>query len=88
VKEHLQAARENLYAWTERAWTIMKTVPDESARTLAFTTFAAEEFRRQLPDEKATARYVAVGMPPLSWLGLERYWRKRVEAQEKAATDS
>ncbi len=83
VKEHLQAVRENLYAWTERAWNIVKTTPDESARVAAFTAFAAEEFRRQLPDDKSAARYVAVGMPPLSWQGLERYWRKRIEAQQQ-----
>jgi glyoxylase-like metal-dependent hydrolase (beta-lactamase superfamily II) len=81
VPEHLQAARETLYAWTERAWTVMKNTPDESARIANFAAQVDEEFRRELPDAESAARYIAVAMPPLSWYGLERYWRKRIEAQ-------
>jgi glyoxylase-like metal-dependent hydrolase (beta-lactamase superfamily II) len=83
VKEHLQATREALYAWTERAWTVMKNTPEESERVTKFAALAEEEFRQQLPDEESAARYSAVAMPPLSWYGLERYWRKRIEAQQK-----
>lgn len=80
VSEHLQATREILYAWTERTWTIMKNNPEESARIEKFTAQAEEEFRTQLPNEETIARYTAVAMPQLSWFGLERYWRKRIEA--------
>jgi glyoxylase-like metal-dependent hydrolase (beta-lactamase superfamily II) len=83
VKEHLQATREGLYAWTERAWNVIKNTPDESARVSAFTALAEEEFRHQLPDAESAARYITVGMPPLSWYGLERYWRKRIEVQQQ-----
>jgi glyoxylase-like metal-dependent hydrolase (beta-lactamase superfamily II) len=83
VPEHLQATREALYTWTERAWTVMKNTPDESARVSKFAELAEEEFRAQLPDAESAVRYVTVAMPPLSWYGLERYWRKRIEAQQK-----
>lgn len=82
VKEHLQVTRERLYSWTEQAWNVMKNTPDESDRVTTFTKLIEDEFRQQLPDAKSCARYVAVAMPPLSWLGLERYWRKRIEAQQ------
>jgi glyoxylase-like metal-dependent hydrolase (beta-lactamase superfamily II) len=83
VAEHLQATREVLYAWTERAWTVMKAVPDESGRATKFAALADEEFQRQLPDAEIAARYFTVAMPPLSWYGLERYWRKRIEAHQE-----
>jgi hypothetical protein len=83
VGEHLDATREALYAWTERTWTIMKNNPKESARIEKFTAQAKEEFRAQLPSEEIIARYNAVAMPQLSWYGLERYWRKRIEAHQK-----
>jgi glyoxylase-like metal-dependent hydrolase (beta-lactamase superfamily II) len=83
VGEHLQATREALYAWTERTWTIMKNNPEESARIEKFTAQAEEEFRAQLPNEEIIARYNAVAMPQLSWYGLERYWRKRIEAYQQ-----
>jgi hypothetical protein len=83
VSEHLQATREVLYAWTERAWTVMKNTPDESERVSTFSTLARAEFNRDLPDAESAARYVAMAMPPLSWYGLERYWRKRIEAHER-----
>jgi glyoxylase-like metal-dependent hydrolase (beta-lactamase superfamily II) len=83
VGEHLDATREALYAWTERTWTIMKNNPKESARIEKFTAQAEEEFRAQLPSEEIIARYNAVAMPQLSWYGLERYWRKRIEAHQK-----
>jgi glyoxylase-like metal-dependent hydrolase (beta-lactamase superfamily II) len=83
VGEHLQATREALYAWTERTWTIMKNNPEESARIGKFVAQAEEEFRAQLPNEEIMARYNAVAMPQLSWYGLERYWRKRIEAYQQ-----
>ena len=83
VDEHLQATREALYAWTERTWTIMKNNPEESARIEKFIAQAEEEFRAHLPTEEIIARYNAVAMPQLSWYGLERYWRKRIEAHQK-----
>jgi len=83
VSEHLEATRETLYKWTERTWTIMKGNPDESERIEQFTAQAEEEFRAQLPDEEIIARYTAVAMPRLSWFGLERYWRKRIEAYKQ-----
>jgi len=83
VSEHLQATREALYTWTERAWAVMKNTPDESARVSKFAELAEEEFRAQLPDAESAVRYVTVAMPPLSWYGLERYWRKRIEAHQQ-----
>lgn len=83
VDEHLQATREALYAWTERTWTVMKNNSEESARIEKFTAQAAEEFRAKLPNEEIIARYNAVAMPQLSWYGLERYWRKRIEAYQQ-----
>jgi glyoxylase-like metal-dependent hydrolase (beta-lactamase superfamily II) len=83
VAEHLQATRQSLYAWTERAWTVMKNTPDESARVSTFVALADEEFRQQLPDPQTAARYLAVAMPTLGWYGLERYWRKRIEAHQQ-----
>jgi glyoxylase-like metal-dependent hydrolase (beta-lactamase superfamily II) len=83
VGEHLDATREALYSWTERTWTIMKNNPEESARIEKFTARAEEEFRAQLPNEEIIARYNAVAMPQLSWRGLERYWRKRMDAHQK-----
>ena len=83
VSEHLQTMREILYKWTERTWTIMKNNPEESARIEKFTAQAEEEFRAQLPNEEIIARYRAVAMPQLSWYGLERYWRKRIEAHQQ-----
>ena len=83
VDDHLQATRERLYTWTERAWTVMKNTPDESARVSTFATLAEEEFNRESPDAHSAARYLAVAMPALSWYGLERYWRKRVEAHQQ-----
>jgi glyoxylase-like metal-dependent hydrolase (beta-lactamase superfamily II) len=80
VSEHLQTTREALYAWTERTWTIMKNNTEESARIEKFTAQAEGEFRAQLPNEEIVARYRTVAMPQLSWYGLERYWRKRIEA--------
>jgi glyoxylase-like metal-dependent hydrolase (beta-lactamase superfamily II) len=86
VGEHLQSTREILYAWTERAWTVMKNTPDESARVSKFAKLAEEDFNRELPDAESAARYLAVAMPPLSWYGLERYWRKRIEVHQKDFT--
>ena len=83
VSEHLQATREILYAWTERTWTIMKNNPDEAERIEQFIAQVEEEFRTQLPNEEIVARYTAVAMPQLSWFGLERYWRKRIEAYQQ-----
>jgi glyoxylase-like metal-dependent hydrolase (beta-lactamase superfamily II) len=86
VSEHLQATREILYKWTERTWTIMKNNPEESARIEQFTAQAEEEVRAQLPNEEIVARYTAVAMPQLSWFGLERYWRKRINAYKQNFT--
>ncbi len=83
VSEHLQATREALYAWTERTWTIMKNNSEESTRIEKFTAQAEEEFRAKLPNQELVARYNTVAMPQLSWYGLERYWRKRIEAHQK-----
>ncbi len=82
VSDHLQAVREILYAWTERAWTVMKNNPEED-RAAKFIAQAEGEFRAQLPNEEIIARYCAVAMPQLSWYGLERYWRKRIEAHQQ-----
>jgi hypothetical protein len=35
------------------------------------------EWRRQMP-EAQVASYIAAAPPELAWLGLERYWRKKV----------
>jgi glyoxylase-like metal-dependent hydrolase (beta-lactamase superfamily II) len=83
VDEHLEATREALYAWTERTWTIMKNNSEESARIEKFTAQAEEEFRAKLPNEEIITRYNTVAMPQLSWYGLERYWRKRIEAYQQ-----
>jgi glyoxylase-like metal-dependent hydrolase (beta-lactamase superfamily II) len=83
VGEHLQATREVLYKWTERTWTIMKNNPEESALIDNFTAQVEKEFRAQLPNEEIVARYAAVAMPQLSWFGLERYWRKRIDAYQR-----
>jgi len=83
VGEHLNATREGLHRWAERANSILASAATEDERTLRFVQESEDEYRAQLPAAVA-AKYAGEANATLSWYGLSRYWRKRAErAPEK-----
>lgn len=77
VEWHLEAFRERLGAWAERARALLAREDlDEARRQAAFVGEAEDEMRRVLP-ESDRPLYQHAGRVDYSWLGLARYWRKR-----------
>jgi glyoxylase-like metal-dependent hydrolase (beta-lactamase superfamily II) len=76
---HIAENRNNLERWSGMASDILRSTPDPEARLAAFVGIASREIERRLPPAEAEHYLFNCGLN-LTWLGLERYHRKRAEA--------
>jgi glyoxylase-like metal-dependent hydrolase (beta-lactamase superfamily II) len=75
---HLEAFRARLDQWAERARALLAREDlDDAARMAAFVRAAEAEMEALLPEPERPL-YQQAGRVDYSWLGLARYWRKRV----------
>lgn len=80
VAWHLDEFRSRLRAWAERARTLVaRDDLDDDRRLEAFVREAEAEMNEVLPDAERPL-YQHAGRIDYSWLGLARYWRKRLAA--------
>jgi glyoxylase-like metal-dependent hydrolase (beta-lactamase superfamily II) len=79
-ERHLMNYRERLLHWGQLSAEILAREPDQAKATHSFAKAVAAEAADSLtPDE--LSHYVFNGALQLSWRGLERYHRKRLQAQ-------
>ena len=85
-ERHLNAYRERLRHWGELSAEILSRGQEQSEAILAFSRAVAAEAAEFLSPAQLS-HYVFNGALQLSWLGLERYHRKRAEmlAKESAS---
>jgi glyoxylase-like metal-dependent hydrolase (beta-lactamase superfamily II) len=82
AERHLNAYRERLQHWGELSAQILSRGQEQNEAILAFGRAVAAEAAEFLsPGE--LSHYVFNGALQLSWLGLERYHRKRAEARAR-----
>jgi glyoxylase-like metal-dependent hydrolase (beta-lactamase superfamily II) len=81
-ERHLNAYRERLQHWGKVSGEILSRGQEQSEATRAFARAVAAEAAEFLSPAELS-HYVFNGALQLSWLGLERYHRKRAEAQAK-----
>jgi glyoxylase-like metal-dependent hydrolase (beta-lactamase superfamily II) len=81
-ERHLNAYRERLQHWGELSGEILSRGLEQSEATRAFARAVAAEAAEFLSPAELS-HYVFNGALQLSWLGLERYHRKRAEAEAK-----
>src|SRR6266852_6859055 len=79
--EHIANYRARLHHWADLAENILRTAPDEVAAMNAFAREVSAEAAKHLTAEEL-AHYAFNGALNLSWLGLARYHRKRLEAAQ------
>ncbi len=77
VRPHLQALLENLERLAGLARLALTQQADEAAARVWFLREVGLELRRHMPEAMA-ATYEAASPIDLLWLGLLRYWRKRL----------
>ena len=82
VQQHIATFRKRLLWWSETAQELVDKKMDAAQATKIFSDKVTEEAARYLPAEEL-AHYVFNGSLPLSWLGLERYHRKKHLATKK-----
>ena len=75
---HLAQYRERLAEWSQTVRAAVEKGETGGERE-AFVKRVADEMRPSLTKE-SVGHYLEVGSLTLCWLGLERYWRKRLEA--------
>lgn len=76
---HLEQYRQRLAEWAKTVRESVAQGGDDSTREAAFIEKVADELRAAIPAE-SVGHYLEVGSLKLCWLGLKRYWRKRLEA--------
>ena len=81
-ERHLNAYRERLQHWGKLTAEILSRGQEQSEAILAFSRAVAAEAAEFLSPAQLS-HYVFNGALQLSWLGLERYHRKRAEAMAK-----
>jgi glyoxylase-like metal-dependent hydrolase (beta-lactamase superfamily II) len=81
-ERHLNAYRERLQHWGKLTAEILSRGQEQSEAILAFSRAVAAEAAEFLSPVEL-GHYVFNGALQLSWLGLERYHRKRAEAMAK-----
>jgi glyoxylase-like metal-dependent hydrolase (beta-lactamase superfamily II) len=81
-ERHLNAYRERLQRWGELSGEILSRGQEQSEAIRAFSRAVAAEAAESLSPAELS-HYVFNGALQLSWLGLERYHRKRAEAKAK-----
>jgi glyoxylase-like metal-dependent hydrolase (beta-lactamase superfamily II) len=81
-ERHLNAYRERLQHWGTLSGEILSRGQEQGEATRAFARAVAAEAAGFLSPAELS-HYVFNGALQLSWLGLERYHRKRAEAQAK-----
>lgn len=81
-ERHLNAYRERLRHWVALAESILARGQDQSEAIRSFSRAVAAEAAEFLSPSELS-HYVFNGALQLSWLGLERYHRKRMEAAAK-----
>jgi glyoxylase-like metal-dependent hydrolase (beta-lactamase superfamily II) len=79
--EHVANYRARLHHWADLAENILGTAPDEAAAMNAFAQEASAEAAKHLSADELS-HYAFNGALHLSWLGLARYHRKRLEASQ------
>jgi glyoxylase-like metal-dependent hydrolase (beta-lactamase superfamily II) len=82
AERHLNAYRERLQHWGKLTAEILSRGQEQSEAILAFSRAVAAE-AAELLSPAQLSHYVFNGALQLSWLGLERYHRKRAEAMAK-----
>ncbi len=81
-ERHLNAYRERLQHWGTLSGEILSRGQEQGEATRAFARAVAAEAAEFLSPAELS-HYVFSGALQLSWLGLERYHRKRAEARAK-----
>jgi glyoxylase-like metal-dependent hydrolase (beta-lactamase superfamily II) len=81
-ERHLNAYRERLRHWVALSENILSRGQDQSEAVRSFSRAVAAEAAEFLSPSELS-HYVFNGALQLSWLGLERYHRKRMEAAAK-----
>jgi glyoxylase-like metal-dependent hydrolase (beta-lactamase superfamily II) len=78
ARPHLQELFARIAAWSRTARRLLADATlDDEGREARFVEEAALDLRRHVGDE-AAAHYMRAGRLEYSWLGLARYWRKRL----------
>ena len=81
TRAHVEELRRRLQEWAGIARALLeRTDLDDAGRLDAFERRIVEDLRRVLP-EREVEFYQRAGRLDYSWLGLERYWRKRTPAE-------
>lgn len=81
ARGHLEEMRERLADWARRARALVaRRDLDRAARAEAFVREILEELRRVMPEPEVEF-YQRAGRIDYSWLGLERYWMKRMTTE-------
>jgi glyoxylase-like metal-dependent hydrolase (beta-lactamase superfamily II) len=78
-QQHIDTFRQRLHWWNETAQELVSKKLDAAMATKIFSDRVTEEAARHLPTEELE-HYLFNGSLPLSWLGLERYHRKKSSA--------
>ncbi len=79
VRPHLQTLLENLRTFAGFVRTSLDEPGSDEERGRRFAEDVMHELRRQMTDAQL-ASYSLAAPPELLWLGLARYWRKRMKA--------
>jgi len=81
TRAHVEELRRRLQEWAGIARALLeRTDLDDAGRLDAFERRIVEDLRRALPEPEVEF-YQRAGRLDYSWLGLERYWRKRTPAE-------
>lgn len=81
---HVAQYRENLHRWADLTEEIMRSGLDEKSALEKFVATVSVEIAQRLPAAEAEHYIFNAGLN-LTWLGLERYHRKRFEAAAQPA---
>jgi glyoxylase-like metal-dependent hydrolase (beta-lactamase superfamily II) len=79
VDWHFDQLRRQHRTWAERVRASLADTGADSGRIDGFVRSAMEDFRKVLPDNEC-ALYERAGGLELSWQGLARYWRKKLNS--------
>jgi glyoxylase-like metal-dependent hydrolase (beta-lactamase superfamily II) len=74
---HVAAFRERLHKWADTAASVLRSAPNDEAAKEAFVRKSRAEMEDRLGTAEAEHHAFTAGLD-LSFLGLARYWRKRV----------
>lgn len=80
VREHLEELRGRLHGWSERVRRSLEDTNSDTARAAEFVREVGQELKQRVREDEAVLYDWGAG-PEMSWHGLARFWRKRLEAR-------